>query len=83
MAWTAHVTLDADKNDVGSATATWNEGQGDEFAYSRRARVSQAEGQAFALEAIAARDAHELKAAREATLSAALATMLNNAEAGN
>ena len=44
MAWTAYVVLDSDKDDVGTATAVWNEGGPDEFSYSRRARVSQEEG---------------------------------------
>lgn len=81
MAWTADVTLDADKDDVGTATAVWNEGKPDEFHHSRRARVTQAEGKAFAEEAIAARDAREAKTAREANLSGVLTTLLNDTEA--
>lgn len=82
MPWTAEVTLDADKDDVGTATAVWNVGEADEFRYSRRARVTQAEAQAFAEEAIAARDAHEANAAQEANLSSTLTTILNDVEAG-
>jgi len=83
MAWTGYVTLDADKENVGTATAVWNEGEADEFPYSRRARVTQAEAEAFAAEAVAARDAREAQTGREATLALTLTTILNDAEAGS
>lgn len=83
MGWTGRVLLDADKENVGSATAVWNEGEADECSYSRRARVTQADAEAFAAEAIAARDAREAQGAREATLAATLTTILNDAEAGS
>lgn len=81
MAWTATIVLDADKPDVGTATAVWNAGQADEFTYSRRARMTLAEGQAFAAEAIAARDADAAKKAQEASLAATLANLLATEEA--
>ena len=81
--WTATVTLDADKIDVGSATATWNAGEPDEFTFSRRVKVSAAEGRAFAAEAVAARDDALARAAREAPLAATLTGFLTDAEASN
>lgn len=81
MPWTTTITLDADKPDVGTATAVWNAGQADEFTYSRRARMTLAEGQAFAAEAIAARDADAAKKAQEASLAGTLANLLATEEA--
>jgi len=77
MAWTAKVTLDFDKPDVGFASATWNEGEADVFTYSRRAKVSGAEAAAFKVEAIAALAEHVAQTARNATLSATLTTLMN------
>jgi hypothetical protein len=42
MSWTGYVITDVDKPDVGLATAVWNEGQADEFRYSRRRLTSGA-----------------------------------------
>jgi len=72
MAWIAVVTLDQDQNDVGTASATWNAGEVDEFTYSRRAKLTQAEANAFVAEAVAARDARAAKAAQETALTAIL-----------
>ena len=72
MAWVASVVLDDDKDDVGTATAIWNEGLADEFAYSRRAEVTGAEANAFVAEAVVARDARDTKLAQAAPLTAAL-----------
>jgi len=48
MAWTAIVSLDKDKPNVGAARATWNAGEADAFTYSRRAEVSGADAAAKA-----------------------------------
>ena len=81
MAWTAQVTLDIDKTDVGMTTAIWNVGLPDEFQHSRRAKISVDEGQLFAKEAVAARRADIEKKAREAPLAITLAGMLATEEA--
>lgn len=81
MAWTASITLDADKTDVGTATSTWNAGEATEFSYSRRVKVAVSEGKAFAAEAIAARDEAIAKRAREAALETTLTGMLTAEEA--
>ena len=81
MPWTATVILDADKSDVGTATAVWNAGQADEFHYSRRVKVNLAEGRAFAAEAVAARDVDVAKKAQETSLSGTLANLLAQEEA--
>jgi hypothetical protein len=77
MAWTGYVTLDADKTDVGTATAVWNEGQPDEFRYSRRARVSGQEANVFVVEAQAALVARDALAAEGSTRSGQLTALLN------
>ena len=77
--WTATVKLDADKTDVGSATAVWNAGGPDEFTYSKRLKVTVAEGQAFAAEAVAARDEAAARAVREVALSTTLTGFLTEA----
>ena len=77
MAWTAKVTLDFDKPDVGFASATWNEGEADAFTYSRRAKVSGAEAAAFKAEAIAALAVHVERVAQNDSLSATLTTLMN------
>ena len=77
MAWTGIVRLDADKDEVGVATAIWNEGQPDEFQYTRRAKVSGVEAARFIAEAQEALDAAVAKAARNEALSATLTNLLN------
>jgi hypothetical protein len=77
MAWTAKVILDADKNFVGQAIATWNAGLADEFEYSRRCEVNAADGQAFAAEAKAAKAARDARAARQTALANTLTGWLN------
>jgi len=81
MSWTAQVILDADKTDVGTAIAIWNEGHPDMFQYSRRAQISVAEGRAFAKEAIAAQREDVAKRSHEAPLATQLAAMLATEEA--
>ncbi len=77
MAWTATVTLDADKTDVGLVAAIWNAGEADEFTYSRRATVSAGEAALFVDQAKAALVARNEKASREAPLAATLEGLLN------
>jgi len=77
MAWTSSVTLDADKENVGHATAIWNAGEEDQFTYSRRAGVNASEAAAFVAEAHAALIARDAKASREASLTAFLEGLLN------
>lgn len=79
--WTATIVLDDDKSNVGTATAIWNAGQADEFRYSRRARMTIAEGRAFAAEAVAARDADVAKRTQEASLAGTLVDLLATEEA--
>ena len=79
--WVATLRLDDDKLDVGTATATWNAGEVDEFTYSKRVKVTVAEGRAFATEAVAAKRAVLARIARETPLAATLTTFLTDAEA--
>lgn len=75
MAWTATVTLDADKTDVGTATAVWNTGLADQFTYT--ARIKQGQASAFIAAAKAAQSADVTKKSLEATFSASLTTAMN------
>ena len=77
MAWTAIVSLDKDKPNVGAARATWNAGEADAFTYSRRAEVSGADAAAFLAEAIAARDAAAILDAENNRLSGVLTALMN------
>ena len=77
MPWTAEVIVDRDKSDVGTATATWDAGGPDEFTYSRRARVTGAEAQAFKVEAIAARDAELAARVADDGFSTTLQDLMN------
>lgn len=77
MPWTGKVILDPDKSDVGTATATWNEGLPDEFTYSRRAKLTVAERNAFVAEAKAALSVRDTQGTKETSLSANLTTALN------
>jgi len=77
MAWIGKVSLDPDKLDVGTATAVWNEGELDEFVYSRRAKVSGEDAANFVVEAKAARITAEAIAGQNATLATTLTVLLN------
>ena len=81
MPWKATVTLDADKTKVGTASATWNEGEPDEFTHSERVQVTVDEGKKFAAKAVAKRNAAVEKAEREAPLAVALTNILTAEEA--
>jgi hypothetical protein len=83
MPWTARITLDGDKPDVGTATATWNAGEPDEFSYSCRVKVSMTEGKAFAREANAAHTKAAAKTAREGSLAKILTDLLTAEEAAS
>lgn len=78
MAWTAYVQTDADKDDVGSARAVWNEGQADEFSYSRRVKICVAEADAFKAEAVEALAAHNARVAADSAYSDYLSGVMNN-----
>jgi len=80
MSWTGYVITDVDKPDVGLATAVWNEGQADEFRYSRRAKMTTAEGAVIREEAKAARDAAIAKRAIDTGSSNDFTYILNNDE---
>lgn len=77
MAWTATISLDPDKPDVGIATGIWNVGLPDQFIYSRRAKMNVTDKAAFVAEAHAALTASQTKTTNEATFVTALATALN------
>lgn len=83
MAWTCTVRLDEDKDTVGTATAVWDEGGPAEFSYSRRVKITMAEGHAFAEEAIAARDAFLQRRTDEANLSSTLEDIMADEEASS
>jgi hypothetical protein len=75
MAWTVKVQLDADKNDVGIATATWNAGQPDEFVYTNRGSADEIDK--FVTAAKAALVAYQTQAATEAGYAATIEGGLN------
>lgn len=77
MAWTAQVKLRGDSADVGLVTCIWNEGQADEFTYSRLAKVTTKEKARIVTEAKAAQEQFSTKVARESALSGLMATALN------
>ena len=76
MAWTATVTLDPDKTDVGTATAVWNAGQADQFTYTNR--IKQGSAAAFITAAKAAQTAYASQKALQDSFSASLTTALNS-----
>ena len=73
--WNCSIKLDPDKPDVGTATATWNVGQADAFTYSRRVKMTAAEGAKFVAEANAGLVAATAQAAREVNLTTILTGM--------
>jgi len=77
MAWTGIVITDTDKTNVGTITAIWNQGLGDEFTYSRRGRMTNAEKDAFVTEAKDALGAHQNKGTIDVNFSGILTTALN------
>jgi len=79
MAWTVSISLDKDKDDVGTVAATWDQGGPEEFTYSRRATAGGGAAAAFKAEAEAALAAYLAKAAQEASLTASLTTFMNGA----
>lgn len=78
MAWTAAISLDTDKPDVGMATGVWNSGLPDQFTYSRRAKMNVADKAQFVIDARAALAAFQTRTSAEATFVTALATALNS-----
>ena len=81
MPWiNLEVVTDDDKPDVGRATAQWRIAGGIELRpYSRRAKMSVEDGQAFVAEAIADRDAQVAKGAQDANLTGTLKTFFTDA----
>jgi len=77
MAWTAIVTLDADKVDVGTVEAIWNVTKEDELRYSRRAQVSGADLAAFVAEAKALLAAQPGKDALKSAAAIVVTNALN------
>jgi hypothetical protein len=82
MAWTATVNRDADQDDVGSATLTWDLGGPDEFVYSDRVKLTPAKRDVFIAEAQVARDFYLAKSTSEVALTANLQNAANAAEGG-
>lgn len=78
MAWTGTIALDPDKPDVGVATAVWDTGQADVFTYSRRAKMSVADKNAFVIEAHAALTAFQALTTAQVTFATSLTTALNS-----
>lgn len=78
MAWTGTIALDADKPDVGVATAVWNTGQVDQFTYARRAKMNVADKNAFVSEAHVALTAFQTLTAAQAGFATTLTTALNS-----
>ena len=78
MAWTSRVTLDADKDDVGSVTVTWNEGLADEMVIGLgRWEVTSTSKPLIVAEAVAKKAAREALAVKETNLETVLDTALN------
>ena len=80
--WTAKIILDDDKATasikVGTATATWNAGEVDEFSYSERISGSQVlDLDDFVANARAALTKKQAKEALELTISDLITTKLN------
>ncbi len=81
MPWTGTVTLDADKADVGNATATFTDTDATEFSHSARVQLNAAGLASFVAAAKAARDAWKAKKVAEAPLVNNLVTALTEADA--
>lgn len=77
MAWTASVSTDPDKDDVGLATVTWNFGLEDEFVYQERVKISVASANVLKAKAIAAKADRDAKAVRDANLANTLTGIMN------
>ena len=77
MAWTAYVQPDKDKDDIGTATVVWNEGQADEFRFTKRSKISLAAAQDLKTEAEAAKAEAEALSLKAANLSATLEGVMN------
>lgn len=61
MAWTSTVTLDKDKSDVASVSATFTDTDLSTFTHSKRIKITAADRDAFIREAIALRDNWQLR----------------------
>lgn len=77
MAWTCTVIEDIDKDNIGQATAVWDQGGADEFTYSIRSGFTGAAAAQFKADAIAAKDAYLANKAGNATKSTTLTTYMN------
>ncbi len=75
MAWTATVSLDKDKTDIGSASVTWDKDGADEFTYTERTDVSQVAE--FKVRAIAALDEILIRRVNQQARAGQLATIMN------
>ena len=78
MSWTVVVAIDQDKQDVGIATATWNKGQNDEFAFTPDRRGSEADIPEFVQAAQDALAAERDRRARELAYAAQIEALLNS-----
>ena len=76
--WTCAVKLDFDKPDVGTATATFTVGE-QSFTYSKRLKVTQAQGELFVAEAKAGLTEYIAQTACENSLTAILTGMFEEA----
>ena len=72
--WTCSIKLDPDKPDVGTATATFTVGE-QSFTYSKRLKMTTAQGNAFAAEAKAGLVEATAQTARENSLTTILTDM--------
>ena len=79
MTWTAIVTLDKDKDDVGTVTATWTDDASSlpDFVFDERVQVTQAAGDQFATDANAALADRNSRLAKETDLIAIMEGKLN------
>ena len=78
MPWTnISFNKDEDKNDVGSLTATWNQGLVDEFSFSMRVD-SKKDIAVFVSKAKVAQAAQAAAKVKELTIAPAILTALNS-----
>lgn len=66
MSWATQVTLDRDKTDVASVSATFTDADSTTFTHSARVEITSASRDAFIAEAIALRDDWQQRKSNEA-----------------
>jgi len=77
MAWKIDVRLDKDQNNVGTVVGTWNDLTYGMFTYTKRVKTDTGGASGYMTEAIAARDAWQLKQVDNTTKAAYLLNLMN------